>query len=112
MNMQQEEILYEMKVEILKAFANVTRLRIAEKLLTQELCMNEIVEALGLERTSVSKHVSVLHKANLLSSRKEGTTIYYSLQVPCIINVFGCIEEILREQAKAKMAILKKIAKG
>ena len=71
MDQQQEEILYEMKVEILKALANVTRLKIAEKLLAQELCVNDIVETLGQERTSVSKHISVLLKANLLSSRKE-----------------------------------------
>jgi ArsR family transcriptional regulator len=108
---EQEEILYEMKVEILKALANVTRLRIAEMLLGKELCVNDIVEELGQERTSVSKHLGVLQKANLLTSRREGTTVFYSLKVPCIINVFGCVEEVLREQAKAKVSVLKDLAK-
>ena len=109
---EHEEILYEMKVEILKALANVTRLRIAEILLGKELCVNDIVEAVGLERTSVSKHLNILQKANLLSSRRDGTTVFYSLQVPCIINVFGCVEEVLREQAKEKVSVLKELAKG
>jgi len=109
---EQEKILYEMKVEILKALANVTRLRIAEMLLGKELCVNDVVEAVGLERTSVSKHLNILQKANLLSSRRDGTTVFYSLQVPCIINVFGCVEEVLREQAKEKVSVLKELAKG
>jgi ArsR family transcriptional regulator len=109
---EQNEILYQMKVEILKALANVTRLRIAEMLLSKELCVNDIVEELSLERTSVSKHLGILQKANILTSRKEGTTVFYSLQVPCIINVFGCVEEVLREQAKAKVSVLKELAKS
>ncbi len=108
----QEEILYEMKVEILKALANVTRLKIAKLLLGTELCVNDIVEELGLERTSVSKHLGILQKANILSSRREGTTVFYTLLVPCIINIFGCVEEVLREQAKSKMAVLKTMPKG
>jgi DNA-binding transcriptional ArsR family regulator len=108
---EQETVLYDMKVEILKALANVTRLRIAEMLLGRELCVNDIVEAVGIERTSVSKHLGILQKANILTSRKDGTTVFYSLQVPCIINVFGCVDEVLREQAKAKLSVLKDLAK-
>lgn len=108
---EQKEILCEMKVEILKALAHVTRLRIAEMLLGRELCVNDIVEELGQERTSVSKHLGILQKANILSNRKDGTTIFYSLQVPCIINIFGCVEEVLREQAKTRMSVLKDLAK-
>ena len=106
-----EEILYAMKVEILKALANVTRLRIAEMLLSRERCVNDIAHDLDLERTSVSKHLAVLQKANLLTSRKEGTTVFYALQIPCILNVFGCVEEVLREQAKVKASVLKVLSK-
>ncbi len=108
---KENEILYEMKVGILKALANVTRLRIAEFLLDRESSVNDIVSAMGIERTGVSKHLASLQKANILKSRREGTTVFYSLKIPCILNVFGCIEDVLNEQVRANMSLYMRIGK-
>jgi len=108
--MNESDTLCRMKVEILKALASPTRLRIAELLRDRELCVNDIVNALGVERTSVSKHLALLQRAVILDSRREGVTIYYRLKCSCIVNMFACMEDVLREQARSKAPALRKLA--
>ncbi|MCA9485159.1 MAG: helix-turn-helix transcriptional regulator, partial [Nitrospina sp.] len=45
----------------------------------RELCLCQIVEVLGLAPSTVSKHMSILHQARLVESRKEGRWAYFRL---------------------------------
>ncbi len=64
---------------ITKALADENRLRALCALGEGELCVCQIVGLLGLAPSTVSKHMSVLHQARLVDSRKEGRWIYYRL---------------------------------
>jgi ArsR family transcriptional regulator len=48
----------------------------------------------------VSKHLSVLKEAGIVDCRKEGVQVFYRLRVPCVLNVFGCVEAVREEQAR------------
>jgi DNA-binding transcriptional ArsR family regulator len=62
---------------VLKALADKNRVRILGAVRQRELCVCQIVELLGLAQSTVSKHVSILHQARLVESRKEGRWMYY-----------------------------------
>lgn len=60
-----------------KAVADETRLRALMMLRDGELCVCQIIEALGLAPSTVSKHMTILHDAGLIERRKEGKWHYY-----------------------------------
>ncbi len=64
---------------VAKALADENRVRVITFLRGGELCLCQVVEMLGLAPSTVSKHLSVLHQAGLVESRKEGKWIYYRL---------------------------------
>ncbi len=64
---------------IAKALADENRLRALCALRDRELCVCQIIELLGLAPSTVSKHMSILHQARLVESRKEGRWIHYRL---------------------------------
>jgi ArsR family transcriptional regulator len=64
---------------ITKALSDENRLRAIGLLRKRELCLCQIVEVLGLAPSTVSKHMSILHQARLVESRKEGRWAYFRL---------------------------------
>lgn len=64
---------------ITKALADENRLRALGLLRDRELCLCQIVEVLGLAPSTVSRHMSLLHAARLVESRKEGRWAYFRL---------------------------------
>ena len=62
---------------VLKALADENRVRVLVAVQGRELCVCQIVELLGLAQSTVSKHLSILHQARLVDSRKEGRWIFY-----------------------------------
>ena len=76
--MPDESVLYE-AAELLKVFGDPTRIRIIFVLCRKELCVCDIASALGMTQSAISHQLRVLKQARLVSSRREGKTIYYSL---------------------------------
>ena len=66
-------------LDINKALADGSRLRVLMALGGGELCVCQIVELLQLAPSTVSKHMSILRQARLVESRKEGRWMYYRL---------------------------------
>jgi ArsR family transcriptional regulator len=102
----ENENLYKLKSEILKALAQPTRLKIVDFLsLRGESCVCEIVKLAGAERTGVSKHLSILTRSGILSSRKKGQWVFYKLEMPCAVKFLSCAEEIMRDNCQAKAGV-------
>jgi ArsR family transcriptional regulator len=95
------------RATILKALAHPTRMFIVEKLQSKQYCVNELTEMIGVDTSTVSKHLSILKNAGLLEDRKEGTTVYYSLRCACIMKFMGCIEEVIRMNLEKQSAYFK-----
>jgi len=64
---------------LFQALSDPTRLRIMGLLLTGEVCVCDIHESLKLSQPKVSRHLSYLRKAGLVSTRREGLWIHYRL---------------------------------
>lgn len=76
-------VKYENKInsvmEIFKALSDENRVRALSALQHRELCLCQIIELFGLAPSTVSKHMSLLKRAGLVASRKDGRWIYYRL---------------------------------
>ena len=64
-------------VKILQALGDQTRWRIVQLIFTDALCVCEIAEILDMPQSSVSSHLQVLRKADLLESERCEKWIYY-----------------------------------
>ncbi len=66
-------------MNILKAMSEETRLRILKLLENGELCVCDIVAALGMIQPKVSFHLAVLKEAGFIKDRKQGKWTHYSI---------------------------------
>lgn len=89
---------------VLKAMAHPTRLFIIEELEKDERCVCDLTEMIGVDVSTVSKHLSVLKQAGIVLDDKRGKQVFYRLRVPCIMNFFGCIESVLESQMRDQVA--------
>jgi len=69
-------------IRLLRALADETRLRILNLLSRRELCVCQIMEVLGIGQSKASRHLAHLRHAGLVTDRREGLWIYYSLTQP------------------------------
>ena len=100
--------LYRLKASILQALAHPIRLKIVDFLCKGEKCVCEIVKEIKSERTNISKHLSILQKSDILTSRKEGLWIYYKLKMKCASKFLSCAEEIIKKQVKERIKLIRK----
>lgn len=69
-----------MVVEVFRMLADPTRIQVLWALTDAELSVNELAERVGKPAPSVSQHLAKLRMARLVSTRRAGTTIFYSLE--------------------------------
>jgi DNA-binding transcriptional ArsR family regulator len=62
-----------------KAFGDPSRLKILQLLSSKEMTVGEIVRAVGLSQPTVSRHLAILREAEIVTDRREGQRVYYSL---------------------------------
>ncbi len=64
---------------LFKIFGDGTRIKILFVLAESDMCVYHIAETLGMTMSAISHQLSVLKNANLVSSKRDGKTVYYSL---------------------------------
>jgi len=93
-----EEKVLELKAEILKALAQPTRLRILELLRNGEKCICEIVPALNGEQSNISRHISLMQKSHLVTTRKDGVKVMVKVRDPKVFEILDSIGLLLKRQ--------------
>jgi ArsR family transcriptional regulator len=71
--------------KVFKALADETRLRILKLLEVREMCVCEVMIALGLTQPTASHHLGILNNVGLVKGRKEGKWVFYSVTKPGIV---------------------------
>jgi ArsR family transcriptional regulator len=87
---------YAAQAAVIKAMAHPTRLLILNSLKKKETCVCELRDLVGDDISTVSKHLLVLRNAGLVSSRREGNWLYYSLSCPCVLDFTRCLAGVAR----------------
>lgn len=92
-------------LRILKLLSDETRLRILMILTKRELCVCQIMAILGISQPLVSRNLALLDDAGLLSERKEGKLVFYSIRKdlsPFVKRLIRSIREELKDDETLK----------
>lgn len=87
--------LYQLKAEFFKTLGHPARIRALELLSEREHAVAEMLPEVGLEPAHLSQQLAVLRRANLVTTRKEGSTVYYSLTTPHVAELLKVARTIL-----------------
>ncbi len=94
---------YELRARIVKAMAHPTRLFIVDELAQKgERCVCELTEMVGVDMSTISRHLSILKNAGLVEDEKRGQQVFYRLRVQCVSNFFDCIEGVIRCDVRSR----------
>ena len=72
-------VVAEELAELFRTFADATRIRILEVLSRGEICVNDLADKIELTQPAVSHQLRILKQNRLVKSRREGKSVYYSL---------------------------------
>ena len=78
LDMPDDEVLYEL-ADLFRVFGDSTRIKILYALHDNELCVQDIANAVQLSQSAVSHQLRVLKDSKLVRFRREGKTVFYSL---------------------------------
>ncbi len=95
----------EARARVIKALAHPSRLFIVEELSRGERCVCELTAMIGADISTVSKHLTILRNAGIVDMDKRGSQVFYTLRVPCILNFFLCVEEVLRANVEKQSTV-------
>jgi ArsR family transcriptional regulator len=79
---------------------------LAEELCKGERCVQALVELVGSNFSTVSKHLSILKEAGIVVDERRGQQIYYSVKLPCVAKSLECARSIATRSLKARMDAL------
>ena len=83
--------------DLFKIFGDTTRMRILYSLFESELCVCAIAELLGMTQSAISHQLRILKNAKLVSSRREGKSIFYFLADDHVRTIIGQGKEHIEE---------------
>lgn len=98
-----------MKAEILQALAHPTRIAIVEQLRNGEATAGALIARLGLDQANASQHLALLRSRQIVSHRKAGSQVHYSLRDPALGEVLALLKGICKRRLEETMNLLEEI---
>lgn len=97
-----DELLCDLS-DLFKLFGDTTRMKILFSLFESEMCVCAIAELLGMNQSAISHQLKKLKQARLVSSRREGKTVFYFLSDDHVRTIVAQgFEHIIEERSKTK----------
>lgn len=90
--------LYTLRAEIFKALGHPTRARFVDALCNGEQCVCDLQKLVGSDMSTVSKHLSVLKNAGVVTDEKRANRVYYTLAMPCLDGFLHCVDSLIMER--------------
>lgn len=95
--MPDEDELYDL-AELFKVFGDSTRIRILYVLFESEACVCDIADALNMNQSAISHQLKILKQSRLVSSKREGKSVIYSLADEHVRSIIGQGREHIMEK--------------
>ena len=94
------------QARIFKALGHPSRLLMVHALRDGEQCVCDLQALVGDDMSTVSKHLSVLREAGVVSTERRGTSIYYQLSLGCLDTFLRCTGELVEQQILSRVKLL------
>ena len=101
--------LQRFKAEFFRALAHPIRIEVLEVLLQGDRSVQELQDILRLEQPVVSQQLSVLRTKNIVSGRKEGTSVRYSVRDPLICDLLQVARRIFNNHLVGTQGLLREL---
>jgi ArsR family transcriptional regulator len=95
-----QNLLREYKASIFQSLAHPTRIAVLEVLRDGETSARSIQERLGVEQANLSQHLAVLRSRQIVTARKEGNQVFYSVRNRVLVKVL----DLMRQYFQANLA--------
>jgi ArsR family transcriptional regulator len=102
--------LYQLKAEFFKTLGHPARIRVLELLSQRDHSVAEMLPEVGIEPTNLSQQLAVLRRAGLVTTRKNGSAVIYSLTSPLVAELLAVARRIMTEVLTGQVELLEDIA--
>jgi len=102
--------LYQLKAEFFKTLGHPARIRVLELLSQRDHSVAEMVPEVGIEPTNLSQQLAVLRRTGLVTTRKEGSAVIYSLTSPVVAELLAVARRIMTEVLTGQVELLEEVA--
>ena len=90
------DLIRDRSAAIAKALSDAKRLCVVERLADGERSVSDLSRDVGCQVPNMSQHLSVLRSAGLVTSRREGSTVFYRLADPQVLEVYRLLQQVAR----------------
>ena len=105
-NGEAEEELYRLQAEFCKGMAHPKRIQILRVLKGGEKTVNELAKQTGIPQANMSQHLALLRQFGLLNTRRDGTSIFYSISDHRIVEACELVRSCIGERLKKSQIVL------
>ena len=98
--------LHQLKAEFFKDLGHPVRIRVLELLSIREHSVAEMLPEVKVEASNLSQQLAVLRRAGVVTSRREGSTVYYALTSPQIAELLAVARGILTSVLSGQAGLL------
>ena len=92
---------YELHARVCKAIADSKRLLIINELRDGPRSVGELADALGIPQANASQHLAILRDRGIVTTRRAGSTIHYSLTSSKVVEAIDLLYEFMTERQDA-----------
>jgi DNA-binding transcriptional ArsR family regulator len=107
-----QNLLHSYKASVFQALSHPTRIAILELLCDGELSAGKLQEQLGVEQANLSQHLAVLRSREVVSKRREGNLVFYSLKSPVLLEVLDIMRRYFHAHLSEAAQMLEEIGTG
>jgi DNA-binding transcriptional ArsR family regulator len=101
--------LQTLKADFFKALGHPTRVRIVEILRHGQRSVNDLQAALDLDQSIVSQHLAILRAKNVVETRKEGTTVLYTVRDTAVGDLLDVARRIFSSHLEGTRTMLREL---
>jgi ArsR family transcriptional regulator len=101
--------IYQVKAEFFKTLGHPARIRVLELLREGERAVSELLPEVEIEASHLSQQLGILRRANLVRSRKEGSSVLYSVTDPRIFELLEVAKSILTSSLTETRELLEEL---
>jgi DNA-binding transcriptional ArsR family regulator len=97
------------KAEFFKALAHPLRISVLDALREGELTVNEVCQKFEVGSSNASQQLAILRNKNIVTARKEGSNVFYSVTDPTVFKLLDVVREIFNNQMIGMRGMLEEI---
>ncbi len=108
----EKDSFYILHADICKTISNPNRQAILDIIRDGEMSVTELVNRTGISQANLSQHLAILRSKGVVSTRRDGNNIYYSISNLKLIKAYDLISEVLQEMLLSKQKTVSDAMEG